>query len=180
MARTAARPVNKTDDPEENLIEDGEWQEGAESTASAAVISDSRRRRMLKRGETLPEAPTPSEGKGRPTPSQRDRDAEPAREGNIITRTVANFREYMEDTISELQKVSWPSREETLRLTYIVLAATVVTAVLLGIISFVFSLLTQQVANPETATFFGIITVALIVVVALAWLFRDRLPGLRS
>jgi preprotein translocase SecE subunit len=180
MARTAARPVNqKTDDQEEDLIEEGEWQEGAEKgdkPAPTAVISDSRRRRMLKRGETLPEPVEVKDGgKGRPTPSHRE--GEPERKGNVITNTIQDLRDYFVDTVAELQKVAWPTREETLRLTYIVLAATAITAIILGIISFVFSLVTQQVANPSTATLFGFLTIAMIVAVAVIWLFRERLPG---
>ncbi|MBX3085070.1 MAG: preprotein translocase subunit SecE [Anaerolineae bacterium] len=179
MARTVTRPV---DEEEDDLIEDGEWKEGAEedaSTSTGPVLSDSRRRKMLKRGETLPEAaPAPaatSEGKGRPTPSQRDEVLE--HEGNFLTRSVERFQLYLKETWSELNKVTWPTREETQRLTYIVLAVTAVTAALLGIISFLFSSLTQRVADPATATIFGIITIVLIVGVALVWLFRERLPG---
>jgi preprotein translocase subunit SecE len=176
MARTVTRPV----EDEEELIEEGEWKEGAEEEAAASgpVLSDSRRRKMLKRGETLPEAPPASattESKGRPTPSQRDE--VDVREGNFVTNTFARFQLYLKETWSELNKVTWPTNEEVRRLTYIVLIVTAITAALLGIVSFIFSSLTQRVADPTTATIFGIITIAMIVIVAFVWLFRERLPG---
>jgi preprotein translocase SecE subunit len=177
MARTVTRPV---DDEEEDLIEEGEWKEGAEEEAASAgpVLSDSRRRKMLKRGETLPEAAPASattEGKGRPTPSQRDE--VDVREGNVVTNTFDRFVLYLKETWSELNKVTWPTNEEVRRLTYIVLIVTAITAALLGIVSFIFSSLTQRVADPTTATVFGILTIGMIVIVAFVWLFRERLPG---
>jgi preprotein translocase subunit SecE len=48
---------------------------------------------------------------------------------------------YLKDTRAELRKVTWPSREEALNLTLIVLAATVAMAVGLGVIDYLFSLL---------------------------------------
>jgi preprotein translocase SecE subunit len=176
MARTVTRPV----EDEEELIEEGEWKEGGEEEIAAGpVLSDSRRRKMLKRGETIPEAAPASattEGKGRPTPSQRDELAE--RDGNILTRSVERFQLYLKETWAELNKVNWPTPDEVRRLTYIVLAVTAITAALLGIVSFFFSVLTQRVADPATATVFGIITILLIVGVAFVWLFRERLPGI--
>ncbi|MBX3063981.1 MAG: preprotein translocase subunit SecE [Anaerolineae bacterium] len=169
MARTATRPA---DEQEDELIE--ELAEEAEESASAApVVSDSRRRRMLKRGETLPEANVSA-------PVRKDKVATrevSTSDGNFLTRAVRGLTTYFRDTIAELRKVSWPTREETLRLTWIVIIVTVITAIVLGIISFVFSLLTAQVANPDNATLFGIISIGLIAVVAVLWLFRERLPG---
>ncbi len=53
---------------------------------------------------------------------------------NIVVRT---FRE----TRSELRKVVWPTREETIRLTIVVLAISTAIGVFLGIGDFGFSLL---------------------------------------
>jgi preprotein translocase subunit SecE len=43
------------------------------------------------------------------------------------------------DVIAELRKVTWPSREEAFRLTGIVIAFTVVVAIILGVVDYGFS-----------------------------------------
>jgi preprotein translocase subunit SecE len=48
---------------------------------------------------------------------------------------------YLKDTRAELRKVTWPSREEALNLTLIVLAVTISMAAGLGLIDYLFSLL---------------------------------------
>ncbi len=46
---------------------------------------------------------------------------------------------YFRETKAELQKVVWPSRKETINLTVIVLAVTVVMSIAMGLIDFLFS-----------------------------------------
>jgi len=75
----------------------------------------------------------------------------------------------------ELLKVAWPNREEVNRLTRIVLAVTALAAVVLGAVSFVFGALTASVADASWGTLAGLFTIAIIVVVAILWLMRDRL-----
>ena len=55
-----------------------------------------------------------------------------AKKDNIIIK-------YLKETRAELRKVSWPSRQEALNLTLIVVAFTVFMAVLLGIIDYIFA-----------------------------------------
>lgn len=50
----------------------------------------------------------------------------------------ARFRS-VRSIIAELKKVAWPSRQETVRLTVIVLIVTVAMAIMLGAIDFVFA-----------------------------------------
>jgi preprotein translocase subunit SecE len=50
-----------------------------------------------------------------------------ARKGNFITRFVS-------ETVGELRKVSWPTRDEALRLTAIVLVVLIASSVFLGVI----------------------------------------------
>jgi preprotein translocase subunit SecE len=108
--------------------------------------------------------------KDRPTPSARQ---EAPRSRNFIVRFVQNTREYFREVGVELRKVAWPTREEVNRLTRIVLIVTVVSSLFLGAVSFVFGFLTTQIAeNSQLAT---IGTLALVVVVAGLWLFKDRL-----
>jgi preprotein translocase subunit SecE len=75
-------------------------------------------------------------GKGRATPGRRSTDEV---EGNAVTRRVGGIREYFEGVNSEIRKVSWPTREETRRLSTIVLITTVLASLALGLISLGFS-----------------------------------------
>lgn len=46
---------------------------------------------------------------------------------------------YLKETRAELRKVNWPTRQEALNLTLIVVAFTVFMAALLGIIDYLFA-----------------------------------------
>lgn len=46
---------------------------------------------------------------------------------------------YLKETRAELKKVSWPTRQEALNLTLIVVGFTISMAALLGIIDYVFA-----------------------------------------
>src|SRR5205823_3244996 len=128
----------------------------------------------LKRGEIPVEPEVQPARKERPTPSQRP---EIAKSSNFIVRFYQNAVEYVQETRSELSKVAWLSREDTLRLTYIVLIVTAVSAAFLGLVSFLFGVLVQAIASPASMVFGAIITIGLIVIVTGGWLFRDRLFG---
>ncbi len=58
---------------------------------------------------------------------------------NRITRAVEAVRRYFRETIGELRKVNWPSRQEAINLTQIVLAVIVLMTVFLGILDLVFT-----------------------------------------
>ena len=47
--------------------------------------------------------------------------------------------EYIKQTRSEMSHVTWPSRQQTIRFTSLVIVVSAVTAVILGIADFVFS-----------------------------------------
>lgn len=175
MVRTS--PV----DEKENDLVGEDWktteaEENAEETVGT-VLTDSRRRKMLKRGETIPEPSKPPEKKDRPTPSSSK---EVKESGNVLTNTFGGLTEYFRETMAELRRVTWPSREDVNRLTGIVLWVTAITAVLLGIISYLFSFLTQQITSASVGTVAGILAVTTVIVVAFAWLFSDRFTGTRS
>ena len=53
------------------------------------------------------------------------------------------FRRLFRETRSELKKVTWPTREQTIRLTGIVIAFSVVVGLLMGGIDFIFSTFIQ-------------------------------------
>lgn len=56
-----------------------------------------------------------------------------AKKDNVIIK-------YLKETRAELRKVNWPSRQEALNLTLIVVAFTISMAALLGIIDYIFAL----------------------------------------
>jgi preprotein translocase subunit SecE len=79
-------------------------------------------------------------GKGRPTPSRRQmEEQEEEVQGNFIQRTIANLREYFVGVRSELQKVTWPTRQDTRRLSIIVVVVLIIASIVLGLISFAFT-----------------------------------------
>ncbi len=53
------------------------------------------------------------------------------------------FIRYLRETRAELKKVTWPTRDEALRLTYIVLGVTFAFAVFLGVLDWVFTQIFQ-------------------------------------
>ena len=75
------------------------------------------------------------------TATRSRRDEEEAEEdgGNIIQRTGGGLVEYFEGVRSEFNKTTWPTREDTRRLTTIVLIALVISSMVLGAIAFMFT-----------------------------------------
>lgn len=71
-----------------------------------------------------------SEAKRKPAP-QRDAQHKSPKSRNALVR-------YFQDTGDELRKVSWPTREQAIRLTLIVLGSTVAAAVFFGLLDFIF------------------------------------------
>jgi preprotein translocase subunit SecE len=57
--------------------------------------------------------------------------------------TESRFRRFVRETRSELKKVTWPTREQTIRLTGIVIAFSAVVGLLMGGVDFIFSSLIQ-------------------------------------
>lgn len=115
--------------------------------------------------ELMAESRGITEGKGRPTPSRRALvEVETKERGNIVTRPFMALGDYLDGVRSEIAKVAWPTREEVIRLTWIVLAATIAAAIALGIIALVFSEL--FVAGLNQPVIFIVITVAVVVILA--------------
>ncbi len=59
-------------------------------------------------------------------------------EQNLFARVIGPILRYLRETRAELRKVTWPTREEALHLTLIVLGTTIVMSILLGIADFIF------------------------------------------
>jgi preprotein translocase subunit SecE len=67
-------------------------------------------------------------------------DIKSARQGmNIFQRLIRNIQRFFQETIGELRKVSWPSRQEAFRLTQIVLIVIGVMAVVLGGLDWIYA-----------------------------------------
>lgn len=74
--------------------------------------------------------------KGHATPGRRVSQAET---GNAVTRSLGGITEYFSGVRSELEKVTWPDRDETRRLTILVIVVTIVSSLALGLISLGFT-----------------------------------------
>ncbi len=75
--------------------------------------------------------------KAKATPARRDDDDEAKPKG--IAGVWHGVREYLEGVQSELKKVIWPTREETTRLTRVVLVMLVISAMVLGLLIWIFT-----------------------------------------
>jgi preprotein translocase subunit SecE len=102
-------------------------------------------------------------GKGRATPGRRTQEVELAKgEGNFITRRFRGLAEYWEGVRDEARKVVWPTREETRRLTAIVLTVTIIASVVLGAISLGFSAVIAAGLNSPLLVFGGLFGLAVV------------------
>lgn len=68
----------------------------------------------------------------------------PKNEGNALTRPFNGIREYMQEVQQELNKVTWPTRPEVIRLTRVVLIVTIIFAIVLGSLSFLLSIFIRE------------------------------------
>ena len=58
---------------------------------------------------------------------------------NIFQRIWDKIREFLRETIGELRKVNWPTRQEAIRLTQIVVVVIFVMAAILGGLDFLYA-----------------------------------------
>ncbi|NLF78387.1 MAG: preprotein translocase subunit SecE [Chloroflexi bacterium] len=149
MARTRTRSL---DQPDENENENG------------AVVSDSRRRRRQSEASDAV-IQSPARSKDRPTPSARQSKPRTGESKGLLSRipVVSSIVAYFHGVASELQKITWPSREETMRLTWVVLAVTIAFAIALGLLDTFLSWWFQQAFARDSEPLF--LTVAVIVLV---------------
>ena len=57
------------------------------------------------------------------------------------------FYHWFKETAGELRKVTWPTREEALALTRIVLIVTIIMSAILGVLDFIFARLVGLLVN---------------------------------
>jgi len=66
-------------------------------------------------------------------------DKKASQEGGFFQRISAGLRKNLRETVGELKKVSWPTTQETLNLTKIVIIVIGVMAILLGALDLIFT-----------------------------------------
>ncbi|HUN09298.1 MAG TPA: preprotein translocase subunit SecE [Aggregatilineales bacterium] len=102
-----------------------------------------------------------TEKKGYATPSRRQKEEEEdAPQGNALTRPFIGLGNYIEGVRAELEKVTWPTRGEAFRLTRLVLIATIVSSIILGIVGFIYNQI--FVLGSTTPLIFGVLLVVVI------------------
>jgi preprotein translocase subunit SecE len=136
-----------------NLIVDD-----AEELENDAVEDEGEDEGSEARGLTAP--------KGRATPGRRTQEVEEVKaESGIVSGITSPFRtmaEYWEGVRSEMQKVIWPTREETQRLATIVLIVTIISSAVLGLISLIFSAMIAAGLNAPLVVFGAIFVLAVV------------------
>jgi preprotein translocase subunit SecE len=139
-------PAEKTEGSTKRSPGERRARRAAATTSANAEQQQPERPRRLRRVAAAPEPePLPvlekgqTASKGRATPSRRQIEEEQEDEGNLAERTVGGLREYLQGVRGELQKVTWPTVEETRRLTTVVLVVLVIAAIVLGLISAAFT-----------------------------------------
>jgi preprotein translocase subunit SecE len=58
---------------------------------------------------------------------------------NVFQRAIIGLRRWFNETIGELRKVHWPTRQEALYLTRIVIVVVIIMSLALGFLDFLFS-----------------------------------------
>jgi preprotein translocase subunit SecE len=161
VARTRTR---SSDQPESNAEQNG------------TTVSDSRRRRRRRSADTS-EA-TPVARKDRPTPSARQAKPKGGTSTGLVNRipVVRTVVAYLRGVASELQKVTWPTREEATRLTGVVLGVTIAFALTLGLLDLFLSWWFQQGFSKDSEPVFLAVAAGVAVVVGGTFtLLRNRI-----
>ena len=93
--------------------------------------------------------------KGRATPGRRSRRKaktnKPEEQGNAITRPLYSVLDYFNNVRAEMNKVSWPSREDTRRLTILCINVTIASALFLGGLSVILTQYMEIGLSPGNA-----------------------------
>jgi preprotein translocase subunit SecE len=80
---------------------------------------------------------------------------------------------YFKETRAELRKVTWPTRDETKNLTFIVVGVTVVMAVFLGMLDYIFQIVASGVIAGNIIWI--VVAVGLFAAGAAAFYFNSKL-----
>ncbi len=103
--------------------------------------------------------------KGKATPGRRTRKvkttaSEP--QGNAVTRPLYMTVDYFSNVRSELNKVAWPNRADTRRLTILCINVTIASAIFLGILAVIWSEFMRVGLNPGNAWMLLAVIVAMV------------------
>ncbi len=177
MAKTDTR------DPAADEVEEGRLDNGQEEQVAQKVVSDSRARRKRKRGELVDKDAEAggSAKKDRPTPSRRGSKAAATKSSasrSFVQRIpiVRSIYNYFVAAASEMTKVTWPTREETVRLTRLVIAVTIAFSIGLGIFDLFYGWWFRQALDHDSL-FLGIGVIVLLVAGAITYfVFRQEQP----
>ena len=104
--------------------------------------------------------------KGKATPGRRARKVKTAAkaepQGNTLTRPLYMTVDYFSNVRSELNKVAWPSRQDTRRLTILCINVTIASAIFLGILAVIWSEFMRIGLNPGMAWMLLAVIVAMV------------------
>ncbi len=84
---------------------------------------------------------------------------------------VARVKAYVKETRAEIGRVTWPTREQALRLTGIVLAVTAALAAFLALVDYLFAWFISRVLAYDII---AIGVAAVLAVAAIVWWFMSR------
>ncbi len=106
-----------------------------------------------------------TEKKGKATPGRRTRKVKKTKnepQGNAVTRPLYLTVDYFGNVRSELNKVAWPNREDTRRLTILCINVTIASAIFLGILAVIWSEFMRIGLNPGNAWMLLAVIVAML------------------
>ena len=86
--------------------------------------------------EVKPEA---KETKPAPKTTKEEKNVTRVSKPNFFERALGGFKHYINETVGELRKVSWPTRREAWYLTVVVLIVTGIMSIVLGTFDYLFS-----------------------------------------
>lgn len=66
-------------------------------------------------------------------------DSKSQKDNKPVAQKPNKIQKWWRETVGELRKVTWPTKEEALKMTKIVIVVVLATAVFLGVVDFVFS-----------------------------------------
>lgn len=165
-------------DADETILDDDEEMDETADETAERVVSDSRARRKRRRGETVTKEIT-TDKKGRATPSRRKGQTKAvASSASSLDNIpiIGGIVRYFKGVYAEMQKVTWPSREETISLTQVVLAVTIAFAIGLGILDTFYTWWFDKAIQNDTTTFLIIAGIVSVVAASLVYLvfYRDN------
>ena len=95
-----------------------------------------------------------TEKKGKATPGRRTRKVKKAKsepQGNTLTRPLFTLVEHFSNVRAELNKVAWPTRADTRRMTILCINVTIASALFLGFLAVIWSEFMRIGLNPGNA-----------------------------